>query len=136
MVFLEMLLRVNKESIKKGIVTKGLLEVNVSQEESKYGFTGITDKDLQEISRMSNLSICGLMTVAPYVEDSNENRTVFCTLKQLSVDINSKNIDNVNMDCLSMGMSGDYKVAILHEHQPRFENPFDYDTDASQQTHP
>ena len=52
------------------------------------------------------------MTIAPYVEDAEKNRQYFAQLKQLSVDIITKNIDNVSMDILSMGMSGDYEVAV------------------------
>ncbi len=61
---------------------------------------------------LPNIFVKGLMTVAPYVENAEENRMVFSKLKQLSVDITTKNIDNVSMDCLSMGMSGDFSVAI------------------------
>ena len=52
------------------------------------------------------------MTIAPYVENPEENRKYFARLKQLSVDISKKNIDNVSMNVLSMGMTGDYAVAI------------------------
>ena len=67
---------------------------------------------MREIAKLSNISIKGLMTVAPFVENSEENRIYFRRMKELLVDINSKNIDNVNMDTLSMGMTGDYEVAV------------------------
>jgi len=104
---------ISKQAQKANVQMDILLEVNVGQEDSKFGFNvdEVIDQ-VMEISKLPALRIRGLMTVAPYVDDSEENRAIFCTLKQLSVDINSKNIDNVNMDCLSMGMSGDYKVAI------------------------
>lgn len=90
-----------------------LLEVNVAKEESKFGFLPEEVMDAVEvISRFPNVRICGLMTIAPFVENSEENRPVFKKLYQLSVDIDHKNIDNVTMGVLSMGMTGDYEVAI------------------------
>lgn len=90
-----------------------LLEVNVAGEESKYGFTPAEIPGaVQQISRFFNIRICGLMTIAPFVKNSEENRPIFRNLNQLSVDIKGKNIDNVSMSVLSMGMTGDYEVAI------------------------
>ncbi|MBP3900071.1 MAG: alanine racemase, partial [Blautia sp.] len=59
-----------------------------------------------------HVSVRGLMTIAPYVDDPEENRPVFRQLKELSVDIDSKKIDNIYMNVLSMGMTGDYEVAV------------------------
>ncbi len=67
---------------------------------------------VEEIAALENLRIKGLMTIAPYVVDAEENRPYFRKIKQLSVDITNKNIDNVSMEVLSMGMTGDYEVAI------------------------
>ena len=67
---------------------------------------------VKQISSFSHIKIRGLMTVAPYTDDPEENRVYFKKMKQLIVDINSKNIDNVYMDILSMGMTGDYEIAI------------------------
>lgn len=90
-----------------------LLEVNVAGEKSKYGFAPEeVINTVQQISRFPNIHICGLMTIAPFVENSEENRLVFQNLHQLSVDIKGKNIDNVSMGVLSMGMTGDYEVAV------------------------
>lgn len=90
-----------------------LLEVNVAQEESKFGFSvAEVPAAVQKISQFPSIRVRGLMTIAPFVEDPEENRVFFQKLKQLSVDIASKNIDNVTMDVLSMGMTGDYEVAI------------------------
>ena len=61
---------------------------------------------------MEHISVEGLMTIAPFVENAEDNRKYFAKLRELSVDISAKNIDNVNMRDLSMGMSGDYEVAI------------------------
>ena len=104
---------ISKESQKQGIVTKILIEVNIAGEETKYG---VSVKDLMplihEVSPMPNISIQGLMAIAPYVINAEENREYFAKLRQLSVDIIHENIDNVDMNVLSMGMTGDYQVAI------------------------
>lgn len=90
-----------------------LLEVNVAGEESKFGFSPEELINIiQQICNFSHIHVCGLMTIAPFVENPEENRNYFRTLKQLSLDIISKNIDNVDMNVLSMGMTNDYKVAI------------------------
>ena len=105
---------ISKEAVKKNICADILLEVNVAQEENKFGFT--LENMMEEIGKIAvlpNIHIKGLMTSAPFVENPEENREYFRQLKQLSVDINGKNIDNVCMDILSMGMSSDYYEAIL-----------------------
>jgi len=106
-------LEISKQAVKASVTANILIEVNVADEESKFGLKPEETEDLvREISQLPNIKIRGLMTVAPYVDDAEKNRGIFCALRQLSVDINRKNIDNVNMDCLSMGMSGDFEVAI------------------------
>lgn len=90
-----------------------LIEVNIAGEESKYGIRKIELFDtIREASKFPHLQIRGLMTIAPFVYDPEYNRSYFRELKQLSVDIAAKNIDNVSMEVLSMGMTGDYEVAI------------------------
>ena len=85
----------------------------MAEEESKFGIKCEEVLDLvKTISEFPNIHIRGLMTIAPYVVDSEENRWIFRKIKDLSVDIAAKNIDNVDMDILSMGMTGDYTVAI------------------------
>jgi len=104
---------INKEAKKHGIKVSILIEVNVAEEESKFGTTTQSAVELvTAISKLSNIQVEGLMTIAPYVENEEENRLYFVKLRQLSVDIKSKNIDNVNMNVLSMGMTGDYGVAV------------------------
>lgn len=104
---------INKEAVSKGCVVNILVQVNVSGEESKYGVKPEeTETLIREMAKLPGLRIRGLMTVAPDVENAEENRCYFRNLKQLSVDIQKKNIDNVCMDVLSMGMTGDYTVAI------------------------
>lgn len=105
--------QIQQEAEKLGKTMNVLLEVNVAKEESKFGFYPEQVMDAVEIiSKFSHVRIQGLMTIAPFVEEPEENREVFQKLYQLSVDIKKKNIDNVNMCVLSMGMTGDYQVAI------------------------
>lgn len=104
---------IEQESAKRDVVSQILLEVNVAGEESKFGLKPEETLALaQQIARLPHVQIQGLMTIAPYVDDPEENREVFRRLRELSVDIRSKNIDNVSMGVLSMGMTGDYQVAI------------------------
>lgn len=104
---------IQKESVKKNLITDVLLEVNVAEEESKFGFRiEETEEALRQISQLSNVRVCGLMTIAPFVSNAEENRQVFRKLNEFYVDMKSKNIDNVNMNVLSMGMTGDFEVAV------------------------
>lgn len=104
---------IDQEGEKIGRVIPLLIEVNVAQEETKFGVSVEDTLPLiSEISTLSHVKIRGLMTIAPYVEDPEENRPVFRKLKQLSVDIKDKNMNNVYMDILSMGMTNDYQVAV------------------------
>lgn len=104
---------IQKVAAKKQIIAQILIEVNLAKEESKFGlYLEDVIPFLEEISHYSNIHVNGLMTIAPFVENSEENREYFRSLKQLSLDIISKNIDNIDMNVLSMGMTNDYKVAI------------------------
>ena len=104
---------IHKESVKKGIVTQILLEVNVAEEESKFGFHAEeVENALKQIQELSGVCVRGLMTIAPFVDNSEDNRPVFQKLNKLYVDMKRKNIDNVTMNVLSMGMTGDYQTAI------------------------
>ena len=105
--------QIEEEAAKKGICVDSLLEVNVADEESKFGFRlEETEQAIRDISVFPHISIKGLMTIAPFVENSEQNRPVFKELNQFYVDMQRKNIDNVNMNMLSMGMTGDYEIAI------------------------
>ena len=98
---------------KKQVTVSILLEVNAAGEESKFGITpGETLSLAQEIAKLPHIQIKGLMTIAPYTQNPEDNRIFFRNLRKLSVDIAQKNIDNVTMSVLSMGMTGDYEVAI------------------------
>ena len=104
---------ISKEAGKKGVNVSILVEVNVAGEESKFGTTSEEAyKLVEEIAKLPNIIVKGLMTIAPYVENSEENKQYFEKLRQIYVDIVDKNIDNVYMEELSMGMTGDYEVAI------------------------
>ena len=104
---------IEKEAAKKNVTVPILIEVNVAQEESKYGLKPEEVLPfIEEIADFSHIQIKGLMTIAPYVENAEENRRIFRELKKLSVDIAAKNINNVIMSVLSMGMTGDYMVAV------------------------
>lgn len=104
---------IEKEAQKKNCVENILVEVNVAEEDSKFGLSVREVLPfIEKISDFPHLHVCGLMTIAPYVEDPEENRAVFARLRKLSVDISEKNIDNVNMSVLSMGMTNDYEVAV------------------------
>ena len=104
---------IDKEAAKHDVCVPILLEVNVAQEETKFGLK--TEEVLPFIEKIANfehIKVCGLMTIAPFVDNPEENRHIFANLHKLSVDINEKNIDNVYVNILSMGMTNDYEVAI------------------------
>ena len=104
---------INIQAKKHQVTVPILIEVNVAGEDTKFGVRPEeTLRLVEEIASLENVRIQGLMTIAPFVEDPEENRVHFRRLKQLSVDIDSKNIDNVHMEILSMGMTNDYMVAI------------------------
>lgn len=104
---------IQKQALKNNCIVPILIEVNIAEEDSKFGIhKEDTIAMVREIAMMDHLKIKGLMTIAPYVDDPEDNRLYFREIKQLSVDIKNQNIDNVSMDVLSMGMTGDYMVAI------------------------
>ncbi len=104
---------IETEAAKKNVTVSVLLEVNVAEEESKFGLK--MDEVLplvQQISELPHVQVKGLMTIAPFVSNPEDNREIFRKLKKLSVDIAAKNINNTTMSVLSMGMTGDYMVAV------------------------
>ena len=106
-------IEINKHALKVGRVIPVLVEVNIGNEDSKFGVAPEDVIDfVEKISVYPGLQIQGLMTVAPYTPNAEDNRVYFKKMKELSVDITQKNIDNVLMNVLSMGMTGDYEVAI------------------------
>lgn len=104
---------IEKQAEKKDVTVDILVEINIAEEESKFGIHKEETYELvRQIAALPHVHICGLMTIAPYVENPEDNRMYFRGIRQLSVDIAEQNIDNVDMDVLSMGMTGDYMVAI------------------------
>lgn len=104
---------ISERSLALGIVTEVLVEVNIGEEESKSGISaGELEEILHSISTFSGISVRGLMSIPPICETKAEIRQIFSHLHQLFVDIRGKKIDNVSMDVLSMGMSGDYEEAV------------------------
>jgi len=105
--------QIEADAAKLGLDVDILLEVNVAREESKYGFLIEEVEDaIMQIKDFPHVHIKGLMTIAPFVDNPEENRGIFKKLFEFAVDIGGKNIDNVTMSVLSMGMTGDYEVAI------------------------
>ncbi len=103
-----------KQSAKKGITTDVLLEINVGEEESKTGFSKSEFmENLYRIAEIPEIRVKGLMTIPPICD----NNTILCeffeNIYNIYVDIKAKKLDNINMNILSMGMSGDYEQAIL-----------------------
>ena len=104
---------ISTEAVKQSKTVQILLEVNIAAEESKFGYSPSQAlSELPLIAALPNLKIKGLMTIAPFTETAESNREYFRQLRELAVDITNKNIDNVDMEVLSMGMSGDFQVAI------------------------
>lgn len=104
---------ISHEAQKKNALVNVLIEVNVAEETSKFGVTSdAVSKLAEEIAILPAIRVNGLMTVAPYTENPEENRSYFHKLAQISVDMGNKNIDNRSARFLSMGMTGDYSVAI------------------------
>lgn len=104
---------ISKEAVKKNVCVNILVEVNVANEETKFGTTCDEVRCLvQNIAKLPNIRVRGLMTIAPFVQNAEENRIYFSKLKKISVDIMRENVDNITMEFLSMGMTGDYPVAV------------------------
>ncbi len=105
---------ISKEAVKHKTIVNILIEVNIANEETKFGMNSTVEciNLVKQISTLPGIRIKGLMTVAPFTENAEENRVFFAKLRQLAVDIKNENIDNVSVDILSMGMTGDYEIAI------------------------
>lgn len=104
---------IEKEAAKKGLVVPVLIQVNIAHEDTKFGIDEATIYDfINEIKDFSHIKVKGLMTIAPFVENPEENRVHFRKMHQLLLDIKSKSIDNIDMCILSMGMTNDYEIAI------------------------
>ena len=110
---LKLALEIEKYAAKANTIVPILIEVNIAEEATKFGIKKEETMELvREIAKLEHLKINGLMTIAPFIENPEQNRLYFRQIKELSVDIDNQNIDNVDMNVLSMGMTGDYMVAI------------------------
>lgn len=106
---------ISKQSIKKGIITDVLLEINIGEEDSKTGFsTSEFIENVYAISEIEGIRVKGLMTIPPICEKNTILCKFFENIYNIYVDIKAKKIDNIDMNILSMGMSGDYEQAILN----------------------
>lgn len=104
---------IEKEAAKRNLTADILIEVNAAREKSKFGLLPEEiDSFIENVKNFPHIRINGLMTIAPFVENPEENRPIFAYLRKLSVDIAEKNAHNINMSVLSMGMTNDYQVAI------------------------
>ncbi len=104
---------ISKQALKIGKVMDVLLEVNIGEEESKWGFTPENlENSIREIAVLPNIRVCGLMAIPPICENGNDNRKYFKKMYKLFIDIRDKNIDNSFMNILSMGMSDDFDIAV------------------------
>lgn len=109
----ELLREIDRVAGKKGLVQDLLLEVNIGGEASKSGYAPEEiPAALEAASAFPNIRVRGLMTIPPVCEHPEQNRAFFLRMKQLFVDNKEKKYDNVSMDFLSMGMSGDYTEAV------------------------
>ena len=109
----ELASQISKRSEENGIVTDILLEVNIGEDECKFGYSADqTEEALCKIAQLKGVKVKGMMTVAPNFKDSVKNQSIFANMHKLFIDIGAKKIDNICMDILSMGMSGDFKEAI------------------------
>ena len=110
---LSLALEIQKRAEKINRIVDVLIQVNVSKEESKFGvYEEELFELLEKVNKLGNIRVRGLMTMAPYDENPENVRHVFAKLRDLSIDIQSKTLDNVSMEFLSMGMSNDFEVAI------------------------
>jgi pyridoxal phosphate enzyme (YggS family) len=110
---MELAQEISRRAGKAGRTIDALVQVNVAGEASKFGISPEEAPGfIREVSRLGNIRIKGLMTIAPLCDDPEEVRWVFAGLGKLRIDISRENIDNVDMTCLSMGMSNDFEVAI------------------------
>lgn len=110
---ISLLKEIDKRARNHDIIMDTLVQVNISEEETKYGLKiSEVDDFMKEVETYENVRVKGLMTMAPHEEDIEKTRYVFRELRELSKDISNKNYKNVSMDILSMGMTNDYLVAI------------------------
>lgn len=110
---MELAKEIDRQAREHGLIADGLVQVNISGEQSK---AGVNEGDLfvflTEVSKLPNIRVRGLMTMAPFDEEPEKSRWIFREMSKLAIDIKIKKFNNVTMDFLSMGMSGDFEVAV------------------------
>jgi PLP dependent protein len=105
---------IGKRSVEAGIITRVLMEINIAEEESKFGFSAVNAVEkAYELSLIKGIELNGIMSVPPICADEKAARQNFSNINRLFIDICDKKIDNVSMKILSMGMSSDYVPAIM-----------------------
>ena len=110
---MDLAVELNRRSRAQDMAMKVLIEINISGEKTKSGVPYEEAMQLvKDISSLDNLSIQGLMTMAPWFDNPEDARPYFKALRELRDRIIDENISRVEMRELSMGMSGDYEVAI------------------------
>lgn len=110
---LKLAAEISKQALKSGKTMNILIEINIGDEESKWGFTPENALDsIKEIVKLPNINVKGLMAIPPVCENMEENRKYFKQMYKLFIDIGSEKIDNSSMEYLSMGMSDDFEIAI------------------------
>lgn len=106
-------MEINKRAEQQGLISKVLIELNIGEEESKFG---VSEENIYEfvklLEKYENIKIMGVMTVAPYAENPEDVRWVFKKMKEIYVNISNMNLRNVDMKYLSMGMTNDFEIAI------------------------
>ena len=110
---IELAQEIDKRAKKVGRIINVLIQVNVAEEESKFGiFKDEVNKFIEDVVKYDNIRVKGLMTIAPKAANPEDVRFVFRELNKIFIDIKSENIDNIYMDYLSMGMSNDFEIAV------------------------
>jgi len=110
---IELANEISKKAKMNGIVSKVLIELNIGEEDSKFGINAVNAYDfIKEVSEYENITIMGLMTVAPYVDNPEDVRWVFKKMKEIYDNTSEMKLKNVDMKYLSMGMTNDFEVAI------------------------
>jgi len=110
---MELAMEINKRAQNAGRIIDVLIQINIAEEESKFGLFKEQVMDfIGKVSELKNINVKGLMTIAPFVNNPEDVRFVFSQLRKIFIDISRENIDNIDMDYLSMGMSNDFEVAV------------------------
>nr|WP_300090551.1 YggS family pyridoxal phosphate-dependent enzyme [Sedimentibacter sp.] len=110
---IELAAEINKRASQHNIISNILIELNIGEEESKFGLNEDTVYDfVGSLEQFENIRTMGLMTVAPYCENPEDVRWVFRKMKEISDKISSMNLKNTQMKYLSMGMTNDFEIAI------------------------